>query len=258
MDQYSFERAVCAAQQHRLIYQYTTFGALEKIIGNKSLRLSRLDLVNDKIENSAITKLWKQKVFVSCFTHREHESYFFWKTYAKGSTDGVRITFDSRTLGGLSVHPDEKCKETPLSLCKRSSIGVAASTDIKAENWGVYDYSCIDIMYLPRDETGECLENYQGRLKYIEWDMECETRLRIAVRPKGLEFISDGRINKYLIPENDYIYVLLSDEVLNSMQITLTPVANKDLRGKVERLLRENNLFDKVQINRSVLTGEVK
>ena len=48
MNQYSYEVAVNAAQQHQLLHQYTIFDALEQIINNKALRFTRLDLLNDR------------------------------------------------------------------------------------------------------------------------------------------------------------------------------------------------------------------
>lgn len=79
MERYSYENAVYQANQHPVVHQYTTFEALDKIINNKSLRLTRIDLLNDTVENKHMLELWKKKVYVSCFTHREAESYFFGK-----------------------------------------------------------------------------------------------------------------------------------------------------------------------------------
>ena len=68
MSSYSYDQSVRSAQQHKEVHQYTTFAALEKIVGNKSLRFTRLDLLNDAIEDRLIIELWKSKVYVSCFT----------------------------------------------------------------------------------------------------------------------------------------------------------------------------------------------
>ena len=60
-----YENAVASAKKHRLIHQYTTFEALEKILCNKSLRLTRVDQLNDIVENDRMLDLWKEKVYVS-------------------------------------------------------------------------------------------------------------------------------------------------------------------------------------------------
>ena len=256
MEQYSYENSVYQANQHAIVHQYTTFDALDKIINNKSLRLTRIDLLNDTVENKRMLELWQKKAFVSCFTHRDSESYFFWKTYSKGDSTGVRLSFDARFLCQLTIHPDAMCKEEPLSICKKTILESSFTDAISSEAWGIYDSNLVDIIYIPRDRHLENVENYQGRFKYVEWDAEEETRLRVAIRPKCLEFKAEGRELQYLTPSNEHVYVKLSDACFDNMIITLSPFASVDLREKVDELLRKNNLIDKVQIHISVLAGE--
>ncbi len=258
MEQYSYENAVYQANQHPVVHQYTTFEALDKIINNKSLRLTRIDLLNDTVESKHMLELWKKKVYVSCFTHREAESYFFWKTYARGDSTGVKLSIDARLLCSLPIHPDSMCKEEPLSVCKKTILESSFTEAISSVAWGIYDSSIVDVMYIPRDRKLANTEHHQGRFKYIEWDSEEETRLRVAIRPKRLEFKSQGRELQYLTPSNKYVYVKLSDACFENAIITLTPFASDDLRGKIEDLLHKNNLIDKVQICTSVLTGETR
>ena len=79
MEQYSYENAV----YHSLVHQYTTLAALDKIINNKSLRLTRIDLLNDTVENERMLELWQKKTFVSCFTHRTLNHISFGKHILK-------------------------------------------------------------------------------------------------------------------------------------------------------------------------------
>lgn len=256
MEQYSYENSVYQANQHTIVHQYTKFDALDKIISNKSLRLTRIDLLNDTVENERMLELWQKKVFVSCFTHRESESYFFWKTYAKDDLTGVRLSLDARLLCSLPIHPDAMCEEEQLSICKRTILGPSFAEAVSSEAWGIYDSSLVDVMYIPRGQHLENVEHHQGRFKYVEWDAEEETRLRVAIRPKCLEFRAQGRELQYLTPSNEYVYVKLSDACFENMVITLSPFASGDLREKIEELLHKNNLIDKVRIHASVLTGE--
>jgi hypothetical protein len=57
MELYSYENAVYQANRHTLVHQYTTLIALDKIINNKSLRLTRIDLLNDTVENERMLEL---------------------------------------------------------------------------------------------------------------------------------------------------------------------------------------------------------
>ena len=257
MKNLSYVEAVESASHYNRLYQYTTYEALEKIITNNSLRLTRIDLLNDGVENQKIFKLWKNKVYVSCFTHREDESYFFWETYAKRSLEGIRISFETKQLHHLSIHPDETCEKDALVECKRSDCNHIFSSKDDLSSWGVRDYSCVDIAYVPRNLTFDDDDNFQGRIKYTEWDMEAETRLRVAIRPKCLEFYLNDTEFEYYTPENKYIFAKLPKSALKSMTITLSPHASIATKKKLDRLLKDNNLYEDVVILESILTGEV-
>ena len=257
MDIQNYEKACQYAQSHKYVHQYTTFDALKSIIENRALRLSRIDKLNDAIENSRLLGLWREKVYVSCFTHCDHESYFFWETYAKGSPEGVMISLKPTRLNSLYLYPDKKCEKTPLSECIKTDFNAVFSPELSAESWGIYDYSCVDVAYISRKaHIGEG-ESLLGRIKYHEWDMEQETRLRVAVRPKCFEVTSEGLNFKYLTPQSKYIYAKLSDSCLSSMIITLSPFANQTLREKVAQLLKDNDLIG-IRVQNSILTGEIQ
>ena len=90
--------------------------------------------------------------------------------------------------------------------------------------------------------------------------MELETRLRVAIRPNRFEY-EDKLDNKHgfvmIEPHNNSVYAKLSNECFESMIITLSPFAGDDLCAKVQQLLIENNLDNKVVVRQSVLTGEI-
>lgn len=258
MEKYSFKNAVNLAQQHNMIHQYTKYDALEKIVNNHSLRLTRLDLVNDSVENEALIELWKNRIFVSCFTHLDHESYFFWHTYSEGSSDGVMLSFDRSLLKNLRFYPDDICKDEPLDYCKRADANIQFSPDIDTNKWGIYDYSLIDVFYLSRDKSENDFENHLGRFKFNEWDMEKETRIRVALKPKCFEAKLEGTDIIYLKPKNKYIYAELPDNILETMIITLSPFSNDELQQKIEALLYKNCLYGKSMIRSSTLKGEIE
>jgi hypothetical protein len=259
MENYSYENAIRSAERHHIIAQYTDLYALKKIIGNKCLRFTRVDELNDLVENQNMHDLWKKKVYVSCFTYREHESYFFWSTYCKCKPCGVMISFQANTLQKLSFYPNEKCHGMPLDECRQTIQNSPFSENVSADTWGIYDYSCIDIAYISRDIKFDEIEHFQGRIKYYEWDLECETRLRVAIRPKCLEVKWQGGNNDiYLRPDNKYLYAKIPLECLETMTITLSPFCNVSLREEVEKLLSENGLYNKIKILDSCLFGEIK
>ena len=62
------------------------------------------------------------------------------------------ISFSTVQLQDLSIHWDEKCQEAPLEHCKQTDLNAPFCEGVYADTWGAFDYSCVDIMYLPRDE----------------------------------------------------------------------------------------------------------
>lgn len=255
----SYEIAKNRSEKHHNLFHYTRYDALKCIIQNRSLRLSRVDLLNDTVENNKIIDLWKNKVFVVCFTYHRYESPFFWKMYSKGSNEGVRISFSRDFLKDLTIHSDDKCATAPLKPCKRTEFNVPHSLQVNSKSWGIFDYTILDVMYADRNQKIGYDENTQGRIKYHEWDLEKETRLRVAVRPKFDEVKLNRRYQiEYIPPENEYLYAKLPEECLRSMTVTLSPVADDGLKENIEQLLKDNNLIDFVKINTSSLHGEIK
>lgn len=258
MDYFS---AVNSARNHKKLYQYTTIEALECIVKNKSLLLRRIDKLNDTVENERNSDLWKYKIYTACFTHRECESLFFWKTYAgkdfKGNSEGIMISFEANSLIYLSIHPDEKCEEPALVISEQKDYNVPFSPVVNSDSWVIYNYAWVDICYISRDIDDYEIPHFLGRFKYKEWDMECETRLRVAIRPLG-EHIKKEKMNfLYLNPNNEQIYAKLSRLCLENMTITLSPFANENLATRVEDLLKKNGLYGKVKVKPSILTNEL-
>lgn len=257
MNLFSYFDARDRAQTHKTINHYTTLEALEKIIGNQSLLLTRVDCLNDIVENAKIIDLWKNKVYVSCFTHREYESVFFWDTYAKHSSEGVMITFKTNNLYNLTIHPDEKCLAPALDPCSSTNRSINFCADVHCNSWGIFDYSCLDVFYIPRKTNIQKIDHYQGRLKHLEWDLESETRIRVAIRPLGHEYFIKGANTGYFKPYNEHLYAKLPLVCLETMSITLSPYADDKLKEKIETLLMSNGLYGKVKVKPSQLFGEV-
>lgn len=76
------------------IHHYTTIENLVFIIKNKTLRFTRLDLVDDMLEGNDFGMYNPLKyIFASCWTRDERENIALWKMYATMDL-GVRISFD--------------------------------------------------------------------------------------------------------------------------------------------------------------------
>ena len=61
------------------VHHYTTIDTLELILMNRTIRLNRLDYVDDKQESELIAhRHWAKFIFVSSWTANEHESRSMW------------------------------------------------------------------------------------------------------------------------------------------------------------------------------------
>lgn len=252
-DQYNLSEG--KAKQHKKLYHYTTLSALESILTNKTLRLSRLDLVNDKNENARVEDIHKFIIFVFCFTHKDKESLRFWKEYARES-EGVLLEFDNKIFleEKFDIFSDDKCKNK-FELYKKNNV-----TNNANQEWFFLDFTFADIIYTKNfssyEEEDKVLKEFfsgctmigkkknftftqlPGLVKGIEWADEKESRLRIALKYKGPINIKD----EIHIPPFEYIYIKLSYNVFNNLTITMNPWHNKAFEEKLKTILDNTNL----------------
>ncbi|HAH62171.1 MAG TPA: hypothetical protein DCL73_08765 [Treponema sp.] len=74
-----------------MVYHYTTIETFEKIVMNKTIRLNRLDFVDDKTEAEAFKGIkFAKYIFVSSWTKKKEEDLYQWKEYGN-NFQGVRI-----------------------------------------------------------------------------------------------------------------------------------------------------------------------
>lgn len=85
------------------LFHYTTIDTLALILDSKSIKFSRLDQLDDKMESEPFSDFNPlQYIFSASFTDDEQESIPMWKMYANMET-GIRIEFDSDTMFNPSI-----------------------------------------------------------------------------------------------------------------------------------------------------------
>jgi hypothetical protein len=178
--------------------------------------------------------------------------------YTKRNDNGVMITFHTNYLYNLPIYPDEKCLSAVLMPCNATNSNIHFSADVHCDSWGIYDNSCLNIFYIPREMDIQELDHFQGRIKYAEWNLESETRIRVAIRPRCFEATFAGTTTKYLTPNNKYLYAKLPLACLETMTITLSPYADDKLKNQIDQLLIDNGLYGKVKVIASTLSGELQ
>ena len=79
------------------LYHYTTYESLICILKNKSFRLSRMDLLNDRAEQKLGRIDEQSKNYIMSFT-RDKEYVSMWAMYGKPSGIKLRLDFNRKLL----------------------------------------------------------------------------------------------------------------------------------------------------------------
>lgn len=257
-----------AAYDYNCLHHYTTINALEAILRNRSIRLSRIDVVNDPVENKRINTIWKNRIFVACFTHDINENDMFWNGYAKRDK-GVKITFN-KVFNNIDLYGDEKCERVRISKIERANTEYMKFNDVS--DWGYYDITLADVEYTDDlskymvlneelyNEFNNCINInqskfyesvYDGLIKENMYRLESETRLRVAVKPIGFEYMRENNQLIKVDPSFEYIYMKLDDDLINNIIITLNPWSSELFTIKMHELLRSLDLDNKIKIQKS-------
>lgn len=190
-------------------------------------RMSKIssEILNDITEKDILDNIWKDKIFIACFTNSMND--YFWENYAKGKKQGVCIEIDM-----------EKFKYNKILSEKGIILGNKTDYSYDNENneieWIIYDISGLEVVYKDNpsldyyyDENliclyGGCVDinkddfryyNNQGYSKKSdEWGQENEYRIRCAVRPKGQETYIKGTRILYHRPDFEFLFIDLSNQ----------------------------------------------
>ena len=226
-----------------MIYHYTSIGSLVSILKSKSIRCTRLDLVDDP-EEYQFEKNGKNPakyVYISCWTRNSNENIPQWKLYANGSR-GVRIGMDE-SMFGIIKDKDGYCNLFPNDYFDDKGYYFIP----------FYDQANIlyDIKYVnnPADKYASIFPNYGddgsivdfkevGVYKSLGWAFQEECRFKLWVTSEkgyeGIKYINDNKDLNY-----DYIDIPIKTNVLNNMIVTLGPETNDSDRFIVEAILEK-------------------
>lgn len=262
-----------SAKNHSVISHYTSLEALQCIIENRSLRLSRLDILNDVHEGERVDDVWKDKIFSACFTYRKSESFMFWCLYAK--KNGVMLTFKNEFFynENFVVYADAACSIPFESYC-RSTPYYRQSGD--HSDWLLRDITYADVAYTSNfnefktvdEDLKELFDGcimtgrnkdfthtlYSGLVKGIEWDSEEEVRFRVALSYKGL---SNSPLTGSPSTSFKHVYIPIAD-ALKSMTVTMNPWCCDSFEKSLIDLLKANKLTANCKILDSTLRNQVR
>lgn len=233
------------------IYHYTSLDNLALILKNKTIRLNRLDRMDDPCECNFFSygMHCSPYTYVSCWTESDEESIPLWNMYAKGG-NGVRIGIEQDCIDWEKCDPsyfipqeqvelppeDEKSSSLSMEILPFSIYGEVGLGNcfhrMKYNDRNKIDKEIIiggNSSKIMKQLTGDNFYKYIALYKDAVWAFQKEARFRLF----GVPRISEHEImpyaefeqivkNKTYNPIN-YIDLDLKESVFETMDITLGP-----------------------------------
>lgn len=277
----AFEKAGCGIGLHRRFVHYTTLSRLLQIIMSGRWWLTRSNAVqlNDvqearKYGNSEILG----RMYQASFGYGTAESAAMWGLYCPGNPLGVMISLDGDAMidwfgkireknGAFSLEygkatgrhgrqlelENRQIDEADARDVIYAATGFSPAAQYKGDKnrcntlfW--FDVFTTKIENLEREIKGD---KFSGWMKDLEWRQENESR--IAVRVKNV----NGALP-------DHLSISVTDPVLKSMRITLSPWLREEYYAEVENVVRalfmtiHNGKLPRELVARSNLTGALE
>jgi hypothetical protein len=261
-----------------ILHHYTTIETLNSILANKTIRLNRLDRVDDIQEAEAFKKLSIARCyFVSSWTYSEKESIPMWNMYT--NNHGVMISLPRQMfLADIVKIPTQYAPQVQVSGGPlRSIIPFEAMFNDRYLVLPIcqkQDNFCIDVQYIP-DLDVEKVKNEsiivsidrenQAKIeikdapriaaaKSDDWEFQKETRFVLLILP-GIKIPPEGPFSEQfgvnlanhiatsLImgfkPTLDYYDLHLDPTVLSKINVTLGPMCTPGEEQKVKAILSQ-------------------
>jgi hypothetical protein len=243
------------------LYRYTSLDKLALILKNKSIGLTPLEYLDDKVES--MTKdlgSFGQDIFVSCWTSIEEEMLPFWKMYTK-NMDGVRIGLNApffKTEKKEIVTINDKSIEVSKHYMpfkkKPGDIGMILSSELVKITYTDNEEELKPKVLLVDTEKTKYYEyGNMGKYKKILWKFQKEWRVRIII-PDPLIFNGNHKKKKEL--NNQRFYIEIDIDAFPKMEIMLGP---KSKEGDMEILKTLTKMYNPTAIiKKSDLTGEIR
>lgn len=234
------------------ICHYTSFESLLMILRNRSLRLTRYDLMNDIAEKQLSKCVDGESRYIISFTGTTSESVAMWALYGKHSGMKLRLECSRSSL----IHTaDNNFYFDPVQTDK---IGLY-QVDKVANDYTKKTFSLSDVVYYDRKRnklrlsgkplneitvTDVTIKELAGTVKYDAWEYEKETRLSVILRENSRR--KDIR----------YVYLGLSDDFIKKLTITYSPWTSLEMIEELSKVIDTLAGFP-LKHKKSELFGEI-
>ena len=207
------------------ICHYTSYESLLMILKNKSFRLSRYDLMNDRAEKDLSKCVSGDCRYIISFTGTTSENVAMWALYGKHSSLKLRIEF---ARGSLINSVNDNFYFDPELNNKIPLWG----TQTIPNDFSKKNFTLSDVVYYDKQKNtfrmnGSPLKNIvvshdyidqlAGTIKYDAWEYEKESRLAVVLH-QNLSDIDFQNLT--------HVYAKLNDEFISKIKITYSPWIN--------------------------------
>lgn len=200
-------------KESETICHFTSFESLILILKNRSLRMSRIDLLNDRAEKQLSQCEEGELRFVTSFTGTA-ERVAMWAIYGGHSSLKLRLSFPRSIL--IQSVRDQFYFD---SLKEHKITSDFISKDVC--DYSKKEFSLSDVVYFDKTKnklrfngipvTDDIIKKLAGNIKYDAWEFENETRLSVILKQNGAKF------------DLSNIYANISEELLDKLVITYNP-----------------------------------
>ncbi len=270
------------------LYHYTSLETLALILKNRTIMFNRLDKVDDveegTIESNGV--YLGRNVFVSCWTEDAEESIPMWNMYAHGCA-GVRIALekdmfcdylikDIQLFNGQKTQGSIYCKLPPEDFTN-DNYWILPMTDINKEIFYRHVEYVNDVMEmtnkivsLTKNEDGTSKTDIPlakiGKYKHKRWEFQHESRFALTAFAKNPLLQNPNEVGNIMIntilqnqplPIERY-FMHLKDDVMENIEIIISPEANEAHRLIVEALCNQYLKENKYKIQQSELGDSVR
>ena len=217
------------------IYHYTTYESLICILKNKSFRLSRMDLLNDKAEQKLGRTDVHTKNYIMSFT-RDKEYVSMWAMYGKPSGIKIRLDF-SRKLFAEAINDNfffDSLKSKKICLYSSKSPEMFTKKDFLISDVVYFDKKTQELRHnenafknILAEKT--VVDEMTGFIKYDVWEFERETRLRVQMY---------NSYQNQIIGEDDvpkYVFAGINDELIKDFHITFNPWISAEMKEEIQK-----------------------
>lgn len=233
------------------ICHFTSFESLILILKNRSLRMSRIDLLNDRAEKQLSECEEGELRFVTSFTGTA-ERVAMWAIYGGHSSLKLRLSFPRSIL--IQSVSDQFYFD---SLKEHKITSDFISKDVC--DYSKKEFSLSDVVYFDKTKnrlrfngraingipvTDDIIKKLAGNIKYDAWEFENETRLSVILKQNGAKF------------DLSNIYANISEELLDTLVITYNPWIEDTVYNAIKRSLDEI-AGRKLKHSKSSIHGEV-